>query len=137
MAATIVATRKEHLEGLYRALDAVARERSYLTLFEAPPRAGFFATFEARLADGIVHFVTVEGDELLGWCELLQRGRRRTDRPRPQSGLGPGDGEMRDESRGAAARHEWRGGRFEDILLYGLVMSDRQTVPPTPPAGSL
>jgi RimJ/RimL family protein N-acetyltransferase len=69
----IVPMALKHVEGFHRALDGVARERKYLSIFEAFP-------VEA-MADFILHqnetggpaFVALEVGEVIGWCDIRRQ----------------------------------------------------------------
>jgi ribosomal protein S18 acetylase RimI-like enzyme len=61
----IVPIAQEHIEGFYKTLDIVARERRYLSFLEAPP-------FE----QGYPQWVALSGGEVIGWCDV-------TPKPRP------------------------------------------------------
>lgn len=65
----------EHVEGFYRALDAVARERKYLAFLEAPPLASTHAFVMNNIANGYPQFVTIAGGDVVGWCDVLPRER--------------------------------------------------------------
>jgi RimJ/RimL family protein N-acetyltransferase len=66
----IVPIALEHVEGFHRALDSVARERKYLSVFEA------FSVQAMR--DFVLHqnktsgpaFVAHRADEVIGWCDI-------------------------------------------------------------------
>ncbi len=54
----------------HRCLDTVARERRYLAMLEAPPldRVGDFVAHGRE--HGIVQFVAVVPDRVVGWCDV-------------------------------------------------------------------
>ena len=56
-------------DGLRLALDIVARERRYLTLFAAPPREECLAFYRSSVARDLSHFVAVT-DRVVGWCDV-------------------------------------------------------------------
>ena len=70
MNAAVVATAEHHFESLYRAFDAVARERRFLAFTEAPPREQAFAFHRGVLAGGFPHFVAVDAERVVGWCDI-------------------------------------------------------------------
>lgn len=59
-----------HIESLHRALDSVAQERFYLALQEAPPLETLRAVILGNLARGIPEFVALDGDQVVGWCQI-------------------------------------------------------------------
>jgi ribosomal protein S18 acetylase RimI-like enzyme len=64
------AIRPSDAPGFHRCLDAVARERRFLAMVEAPPLAqvrDFVASGRER---GVVQFVAMAGDEVVGWCDI-------------------------------------------------------------------
>jgi len=63
----------EHLIGSLNAcLDAVARERSYLGFVEAPPVEDSRKFVRSIMVGGGAMFVAVRGDEVVGWCDIIQ-----------------------------------------------------------------
>ena len=60
----------EHIEGFHRAVDAVARERKYLTLLEAFPLPQTRDFVVQLLAKGDPMFVAVANGEVVGWCDI-------------------------------------------------------------------
>ena len=60
-----------HFEGLWRALDVVARERRFLAFTEAPPWESSRAFYEHIVANGLCQVVAVEGGQVVGWCDIL------------------------------------------------------------------
>ena len=66
------------LEGFWRCLDAVARERRYLALVEAPPLEEAQAFLEDARARGMVQLLAVAEGEVVGWCDAI---------PKPYEGM--------------------------------------------------
>lgn len=60
-----------HIEGFYAVFDAVARERRYLTFLEAPPLEEVRKFVRANLKRGYPHCVALDGDRVVGWCDIL------------------------------------------------------------------
>ena len=59
----------EHVEGFHRALDSVARERKYLSVFEAlSVRAGDFVLHQNKTSGPA--FVAHRAGEVIGWCDI-------------------------------------------------------------------
>lgn len=71
MSVEIVYPREELFESFHRALDAVARERVYIEMVEAPPLEDV-RRFQAKLVarDGPVHYA-LDGDQVVGWCDVF------------------------------------------------------------------
>jgi RimJ/RimL family protein N-acetyltransferase len=66
----------DDVEGFHRAVDAVARERKYLALLEAPPLASAREFVLKHIAKGNPQFVAIADGSVVGWCEVV-----RLDRP--------------------------------------------------------
>ena len=60
----------EFIEGYWRALDAVARERRYLTLLEAFPLPQTRDFVLGLMAKGDAMFVVLAKGEVVGWCDI-------------------------------------------------------------------
>ncbi len=70
MNAKIEPIRPEDIESFHRALDAVARERKYLTLLEAPPLAETRDFVLSGMKRGDPQFAALANDEVVGWCDV-------------------------------------------------------------------
>jgi len=70
---TIVPTSAEHFEGLYQALDFVARERRYLAFFQAPPIESAFAFFRNIVENDLCQVLAIENGSVIGWCDVLPK----------------------------------------------------------------
>ena len=69
----IVPTAEEHIAGLQRCVDAVARERRWIGFLEGPPLAQTRAFVEMILRGAGVQFVALnEADEVVGWCDVVR-----------------------------------------------------------------
>ena len=69
----IVPTTEEHIEGLQRCVDVVARERRWIGFLEGPPLAQTRAFVEMILRGAGVQFVALNAaDEVVGWCDALR-----------------------------------------------------------------
>ena len=62
----------DDLEGYWRCLDAVARERRFLAFTHAPSLEATRAFVEANRADGAPAFVAKVGGRVAGWCDLTR-----------------------------------------------------------------
>jgi ribosomal protein S18 acetylase RimI-like enzyme len=71
----IVPIAEGHIEGFYHCLDAVARERSYLGMVQAPPLDAIREFVRSTIAGGVPQFVAVAGDRVIGWCDVIPRRR--------------------------------------------------------------
>jgi RimJ/RimL family protein N-acetyltransferase len=60
----------EHIESYRRALDIVARERRYLTLYEAFPLPETRAFALGLMEKGDPMFVALANGEVVGWCDI-------------------------------------------------------------------
>ena len=58
------------IPGFHAVLDAVARERRYLSFLEAPPLEETSAWVRADVRRGFPHFVALVGDRVVGWCDI-------------------------------------------------------------------
>jgi ribosomal protein S18 acetylase RimI-like enzyme len=54
-------------------LDAVARERRWLALLEAPPLAELRAFLEKQRRRGMIQLVAVAGSDVVGWCDVIPK----------------------------------------------------------------
>jgi putative acetyltransferase len=67
----IVPTAEAHFDGLYEALDIVAREKRFLAFIQAPPREESFAFYRGILQGGHCQFVALRNGRVVGWCDVL------------------------------------------------------------------
>jgi len=65
----------EQIASFHAALDAVARERQFLTFLEAPPLEPTIQFISSSLTKGNPHFVARHGTEVVGWCDILRQER--------------------------------------------------------------
>jgi ribosomal protein S18 acetylase RimI-like enzyme len=70
LAIEIFAIAEEYIEGFRRCLDAVARERRYLALVQAPPLESAREVVLSNIANGVPQLVAVRGSEVIGWCDI-------------------------------------------------------------------
>ena len=73
MSVEIARVREEHIVGCHAALDVVARERKYLSFLEAPPIESSRQFIGRSIANGHPHFVALERDRVVGWCDVTPR----------------------------------------------------------------
>ena len=67
----IEALREQHFERLHHVFDAVCRERRFMAFAQAGPMEQTFSFYRSILAGGHSHFVAVQADRVLGWCDVL------------------------------------------------------------------
>lgn len=73
---SVVRAEERHIAGYHAALDAVARERRWLLLLEAPPLEKSASFVRRLLAGAGVQVVAVdESGRVVGWCDIV-RGER-------------------------------------------------------------
>ena len=69
----IVETTDAHIEGFNQCVAAVARERRYIGLVDAPSLESSRAFFNGVISGGGVHLVAVDhADTVVGWCDLVR-----------------------------------------------------------------
>lgn len=78
---------EQYIRGFHATLDAVARERRYLMLLEAGPFELVESFVRHDLERGMVRFVALDGDRVVGWCDVSPGGREGTTH---SGGLGMG-----------------------------------------------
>ena len=66
---------RQHAPGFREVLDAVARERRYLAMTEAPPLADVRRFVLANLRSGAPQFVALDDGRVVGWCDIVPRPR--------------------------------------------------------------
>lgn len=66
---------EQYIEGFYRCLDAVARERRYLGFLKAPPLESTRGFVMSNIENGVPQFVAVRGTEVVGWCDIVPMTR--------------------------------------------------------------
>ena len=70
----IVPMQRRHIAGFRAVLDGVARERRFLAFLEAPPMDRVRRFVLGNLKSGTAQFVAVDGDAVVGWCDVTPRG---------------------------------------------------------------
>jgi RimJ/RimL family protein N-acetyltransferase len=74
-AISIEPIRAEHVESFHRALDAVSRERKYLSFLEAPPLDSVRAFVLDMIENDHPQFVAIADGEVAGWCDIRRQSR--------------------------------------------------------------
>lgn len=70
MSVEIVPIAESHIDGFHACLDAVARERRYLAMFEAPSIEQARAFVLQNIAADAAQFVAVDQGSVVGWCDV-------------------------------------------------------------------
>jgi RimJ/RimL family protein N-acetyltransferase len=66
----IVPIAEEYIEGFYRCLDSVARERRHLAFTQAPPFESTRRFVQSNIAQNVPQLVALHGDDVVGWCDI-------------------------------------------------------------------
>lgn len=61
------------IPGFRECLDSVARERRFLAQLEAPPMEKTREFVRASMERGDIRVVAVDGDNVVGWCDITAR----------------------------------------------------------------
>jgi RimJ/RimL family protein N-acetyltransferase len=75
MTIDIVPIRDDLIGSFHAALDVVCRERDYLAFLEAPPIEATREFVHNNIAKGYPQLVAVEGDRVVGWCDVTPMHR--------------------------------------------------------------
>ncbi|MCK1542518.1 GNAT family N-acetyltransferase [Bradyrhizobium sp. 179] len=67
---------EEHISGFRATLDAVARERRFLSFMEAPPFEQLRSFVLNNIKERRPQFVVIVDDQVVGWCDVLPNLRR-------------------------------------------------------------
>ena len=67
--------REDHVESFREALDAVSRERKYLTFLEAPPLDQTREFVHDMIENGHPQLVAVLEGQVIGWCDIRRQSR--------------------------------------------------------------
>lgn len=71
MTVVITATRAEHVVTFRETLDAVAREKKYLSMVQAPPLEQMQRFVQDNLHRGSPQFVALDGQQVVGWADVI------------------------------------------------------------------
>jgi ribosomal protein S18 acetylase RimI-like enzyme len=66
----IVPIAEEYIDGFYRCLDSVARERRHLAFVQAPPFESAREFVLSNIANSVPQFVALSGNDVVGWCDI-------------------------------------------------------------------
>lgn len=72
----IVPIAEAHIGGFRDAVDAVARERNYLAVLEAPPLEDVTRFVVNNIQRGFPQFIVSSGDTVVGWCDVIPNRTR-------------------------------------------------------------
>lgn len=75
MTIDVVPIAEGHIAGYRAAVDAVARERRWLAMIEAPPMEAVRAFVLANIERGNPHVVALDGAGVAGWCDIVRNPR--------------------------------------------------------------
>jgi ribosomal protein S18 acetylase RimI-like enzyme len=78
MTVEIVPIERRHIAGFRDVLDEVARERRWIAFLEAPPMHQVRRFVLDNLRAGAAQFVAVDGDQVVGWCDVTPKPRETT-----------------------------------------------------------
>ncbi len=67
----IVPTKEEHIEGFWKVLDSVARERKYIAFLEGPPMERFRAFVCGNIEKKTPQFIALVDGKVVGWCDIV------------------------------------------------------------------
>jgi len=70
MTVEIVPIERRHIAAFREVVDAVARERRWLAMQEAPPLARIRRVVLDNLREGAPQFVATDDGRLIGWCDV-------------------------------------------------------------------
>ena len=73
MGVEIVPMSRRHVAGFREVLDAVARERRWIAMLEAPPLARVRRFVLNNLKSGAAQFVAVDDGRVVGWCDVTPK----------------------------------------------------------------
>jgi RimJ/RimL family protein N-acetyltransferase len=88
MAVTIEPIAEHHIEGYHQVVDIVARARRFIAMTEALPLESMHRFVMSNIEKGYAHFVAVDGEAVVGWCDITPVSARETFRHRGVLGMG-------------------------------------------------
>ena len=71
----VVPIAENHIKGFRAVLDAVARERIYVAMLEAPPLKDIRRFVQDHIHAGRPAFVALDGERVIGWCDISSLNR--------------------------------------------------------------
>lgn len=67
---------EKHIEGFRSVVDAVARERQFLAMLEAPPLEQAAEFVRSNLEHKNPQLIAIAEDRVIGWCDIIRRNNR-------------------------------------------------------------
>jgi RimJ/RimL family protein N-acetyltransferase len=71
----VIPMAEDYIERFRETLDAVARERRYLAMVEAPPLDELRAHIQKCIRDGSPRYLALDGERVIGWCDVTSLNR--------------------------------------------------------------
>lgn len=71
----ILPTKEEHIEGFWKVLDSVARERKYIAFLEGPALERFRSFVLGNIEKKIPQFIALVDGKVVGWCDIIPSER--------------------------------------------------------------
>jgi len=84
----IIPVQESHIEEVNAIVGKVAREREYLTFFDAFPMESTREFIMGNIANGNPNFVAMMGNKIIGWCDITQNTSRPVNRHSGTMGMG-------------------------------------------------
>ena len=88
MTVEIAPIERRHIAGFRDVLNEVAHERRWLAFLEAPPLDRVRRVVLGNLRAGAAHFVAIDADRVVGWCDVTPRSPHETLRHSGTLGMG-------------------------------------------------
>ena len=114
MATLVTRLAEVHIPSYRDCLDAVARERRYIALHEAPPLEAVRAFVLGGMAGGAIQFVALDDERVVGWCDV-HPALPHAMRHRGRLGMG-----LRSEHRGRGLGRQLLDACIADARVRGL-----------------
>lgn len=70
----IVPGQDRHISSYFDCLDAVAKERRFLSFLEAPPKPEVAEFARNKISQGDSLFYALHDGKVIGWCDVLRKG---------------------------------------------------------------
>jgi RimJ/RimL family protein N-acetyltransferase len=67
----VVPIQERYADGFHACLDAVAREKKYLAMQEAPPMENVLQFVRENVEGDLAQFLALEGERVVGWCDAI------------------------------------------------------------------
>jgi len=86
--AEIIPAQESHIEEVNVVVGEVAREREYLTFFDAFPMESTREFIMGNIANGNPNFVALVENKIIGWCDITRNTSRPVNRHSGTMGMG-------------------------------------------------